>query len=81
MQAAMATLYVRNLPADVMSALQELARRERVSVNALAVRELAEVARRVSNAALLDDLHRRLPKLDITVDDILDAIHEGRHER
>ena len=81
MQAGMSTLYVRNLPDDVMAALQELAKREGVSVNTLAIRELSQVARSASNAAILDDLHRRLPKLDITVDDILQALHQGRETR
>ena len=48
-----------------------------MSVNAFAVRELTRVARRVDNAALFDDL----PDLDITTEQVLDAIKSGRDER
>jgi plasmid stability protein len=81
MQAAMSTLYIRNLPEHVTAKLQELAKREGMSVNALAVRELTQVARAMDNATLLDRLHRAFPKTDVTIDDIVNAIHEGRADR
>jgi plasmid stability protein len=49
----MRTLYLRNVPDDVVERLQRLAASEAMSVGAVAVRELAEASRRVDNAALL----------------------------
>jgi hypothetical protein len=50
------TLYLRNVPDEVVARLERLAAREATSVGALAVRELAEVSRRADNPALLDAL-------------------------
>ncbi|MGA2471326.1 MAG: antitoxin [Solirubrobacteraceae bacterium] len=52
----MKTLYLRNVPDDVVERLQRLAARDATSVGALAVRELAEVSRRADNPALLGAL-------------------------
>ena len=52
----MRTLYLRNVPDEVVDRLERLAAREATSVSALAVRELAEVSRRVDNPAILDAL-------------------------
>ncbi len=52
----MKTLYLRNVPDDVADRLNRLASREGLSLNSFAVRELAEVARRADNAALLAEL-------------------------
>ena len=49
----MRTLYLRNVPDDVVERLERLAERESMSVNAVAVRELAESTKRLDNAALL----------------------------
>jgi predicted transcriptional regulator len=50
------TLYLRNVPDDVVERLERLAERDRTSVSAVAVRELAEASRRVDNPALLGGL-------------------------
>ena len=73
----MRTLYLRNVPDDVVERLERLAARDAMSVGALAVRELAEASRRVDNAALLGDL----PDLDIASDTIVSEIEAGRAER
>jgi hypothetical protein len=52
----MRTLYLRNVPDEVVERLERLAHGEGVSVNALAVRELAIVSRRADNPALLGAL-------------------------
>jgi hypothetical protein len=52
----MRTLYLRNVPDDVVDRLERLAARDSMSVSAVAVRELAEVSRRADNPALLGDL-------------------------
>jgi hypothetical protein len=57
----MRTLYLRNVPDEVVERLERLAARERMSVTAVAVRELEEASRRVDNAALLGSL----PDLDV----------------
>jgi plasmid stability protein len=57
----MRTLYLRNVPDDVVERLQLLAKRGGTSVAALAVRELASASRRADTPALLD----ALPDLEI----------------
>lgn len=52
----MRTLYLRNVPDDVVKRLERLAARDATSVGAVAVRELAEVSRRADNPALLGAL-------------------------
>ena len=49
----MKTLYLRNVPDDVVERLERLAARDAMSVNAVAVRELAEASRRAENQRLL----------------------------
>jgi plasmid stability protein len=69
----MRTLYVRNVPDEVVARLERLAARESMSVNALVVRELAEVSRRADNAALLSALpDLAVPSAEILAD--LDAV-------
>jgi hypothetical protein len=70
----MRTLYLRNVPDDVAEALEELARRESMSVSSLAVRELtAAVAFRANAEAL-----RRGPGLELELEEIVDAVRSGR---
>jgi plasmid stability protein len=52
----MRTLYLRNVPDDVVRRLERLAARDGTSVGAVAVRELAEVSRRADNPDLLGSL-------------------------
>jgi hypothetical protein len=52
----MRTLYLRNVPDEVVERLERLAAREATSVSALAVRELSEVSRRADNPTLLEAL-------------------------
>jgi hypothetical protein len=52
----MRTLYLRNVPDDVIERLERLAALDSMSVSAVAVRELAEASKRVDNAALLGAL-------------------------
>lgn len=73
----MRTLYLRNVPDEVVDRLETLAGREGLSVSAMAVRELAASSRRADNLALLGDL----PGLGISTEHILDALHESRAER
>jgi plasmid stability protein len=73
----MRTLYLRNVPDDVVARLERLAAREGVSVNALAVRELADVSRRADNAALL----AALPDAGVDAAEIVAAVEDGRRRR
>lgn len=73
----MRTLYLRNVPDEVVERLERLAARDRMSVAALAVRELEEVSRRVDNAVLL----RTLPDLDIDPFSVVADVGTGRAER
>jgi plasmid stability protein len=52
----MRTLYLRNVPDDVVERLERLAASEGTSVSAIAIRELAESSRRADNPALLGTL-------------------------
>jgi hypothetical protein len=73
----MRTLYLRNVPDEVVQRLERLAGQDATSVGAVAVRELAEVSRRADNPALLG----RLPDLGIdagTIADDLEAERTGR---
>jgi hypothetical protein len=73
----MRTLYLRNVPEDVVERLERLAARDATSVAAVAVRELAEVSRRADNPALLG----ALPDLDVDTATILADVDGGRAER
>lgn len=73
----MRTLYLRNVPDDVGEKLAQLAAREGLSVSAFATRELAAVARRADNPALL----AHLPDLGVDPADLVADIDSGRAER
>jgi hypothetical protein len=73
----MRTLYIRNVPDDVAERLERMAVRRGVSLNALAVRELTEVAGRADNHALLADL----PDLGVSIEEIVADLESGRIER
>ena len=52
----MRTLYLRNVPDEVVARLERLAAREGMSVSAVALRELTEASRRADNPRLLGAL-------------------------
>jgi len=52
----MRTLYLRNVPDEVVARLEQLAALAGTSVNVLAVRELEQASRRADNPALLGSL-------------------------
>lgn len=70
----MKTLRIRNVPNDVVDRLRAIAKRDGISVNTLAVRELEMASRRATNAVLFG----RLPHREISVDEIVSAIDDGR---
>jgi hypothetical protein len=72
----MRTLYLRNVPDDVVARLERLAARDATSVGAVAVRELAEVSRRADNPALLGSL----PDLGVNAATILRYLDAGRSD-
>jgi plasmid stability protein len=73
----MKTLYLRNVPDDVIERLQRLAARDATSVGALAVRELSEVSRRADNPALLE----ALPDVGVEIATVLTDIDAERAKR
>lgn len=73
----MRTLYLRNVPDDVVTRLELLAARDATSVGAVAVRELSEASRRADNPALLGEL----PDLGIETSALVADVREGRAER
>ena len=73
----MRTLYLRNVPDEVVERLERLAVRDGTSVSAVAVRELAEVSRRADNPALLG----ALPDLGVDAAAIVTDLEAGRVKR
>ena len=73
----MRTLYLRNVPDEVVERLERLAARDATSVGAVAVRELAEVSRRADNPALLG----ALADLGVDAATIVDDVEAGRSGR
>lgn len=73
---AVRTLYLRNVPDDVATRLEELAGREGLSLTAFAVRELSVTARRADNAELLADL----PNTGLGVAEIVGALDDVRSD-
>jgi hypothetical protein len=73
----MRTLYLRNVPDDVVERLERLAARDGTSVGAVAVRELADVSRRADNPALLGTL----PDLGVDVRTIVSDVDAERAAR
>ena len=70
----MRTLYLRNVPDDVVGRLQRLADRDGTSVSAVAVRELADVSRRADNP----DLIGALPDLAVDVAAVVEGVEQER---
>lgn len=70
----MRTLYLRNVPDDVVARLERIAARDATSVSAAAVRELADVTRRADNPALLG----ALADLGIPAHELADDVSAGR---
>lgn len=73
----MPTLYLRNVPDEVVARLRRLADDEGVSVNALAVRELRAASMRADNAALL----AALPDLPVPTGDLAADVRADRASR
>ena len=73
----MRTLYLRNVPDEVVQRLERLAARDATSVSAVAVRELAEVSRRADNPALLG----ALPDLRVDTGSIVSDLDVERASR
>jgi hypothetical protein len=71
------TLYLRNVPDEVVERLECLAALDRTSVSAVAVRELAEASRRADNPALLG----ALPDLDVDTATLVDDLNAERSGR
>lgn len=73
----MKTLYLRNVPDEVGERLERLAAREGMSVSAFVTRELAVIARRADNPALLAGL----PDLGVDADVVVADLEAGRSAR
>lgn len=73
----MRTLYLRDVPEEVVQRLQRLAAQDGTSVNAVAVRELSDVSRRADNPELMADL----PDLGVEVPTIVEAVEQERAGR
>lgn len=73
----MRTLYLRNVPDEVVERLERLATRDRMSVAAVAIRELDDASRRADNPALLGDL----PDLGVDPASVVADLDAGRTGR
>ena len=70
----MRTLYIRNVPDEVMDRLERLAKAANMSVTAVAIRELDAVTRRADNGQLIGEL----PDLGVSPGTITDHLHAER---
>lgn len=68
------TLYLRNVPDEVVRRLQQLADRDGTSLGAVAVRELSDVSRRADNPSLM----AQLADLDVDVSAIVENLEQER---
>jgi len=73
----MRTLYLRNVPDEVVERLEKLAAQDATSVSAVAVRELASVSHRADNPELLG----MLPDHEVDTATILADLDEERAQR
>ena len=73
----MRTLYLRNVPDEAVADLEAMAAAESIAVSALAVRELAAVARARRQLRELE----AVPPLDVSMTDLVDAVRDGREGR
>jgi hypothetical protein len=73
----MRTLYLRNVPDEVVRRLQQLAERNGTSLGALAVQELTDVSRRADNPVLLG----QLTDLDVDASEIVGGLEQERATR
>jgi hypothetical protein len=71
------TLYLRNVPDEVVERLERLAERQGMSVSAVALRELAEASRRADNPRLLAEL----PDHDVPPSAIVEGLDADRAAR
>ena len=73
----MRTLYLRNVPDEVVERLERLAASNKTSVSAVAIQELTEASRRADNPALLG----ALPDVGIDTAEIVADLDAERAER
>lgn len=73
----MRSLYLRNVPDEVVERLERLARREGLSLSAFATRELSAISRRADNSALLGEL----PDLGVGAEVVVADVETGRTSR
>jgi hypothetical protein len=73
----MRTLYLRNVPDDVVARLEQLAGRDALSLSAFVVRELANLSRRADNPGLLG----ALPDLGVDTVDVVEGLDAERATR
>ena len=73
----MRTLYLRNVPDEVVARLERLAQRQRISLSTLALHELTEASRRADNTDLLSTL----ADLNIDTTVLLADIDAGRDQQ
>jgi hypothetical protein len=73
----MRTLYLRNVPDEVVERLERLAAQQGMSVSAVALRELSEASRRADNPRLLSGL----PDHGIVPSDIVEGLDAERSAR
>lgn len=73
----MRTLYLRNVPDEVVERLERLASRAGTSVSAYATRELAVISERADNP----DLLAGLPDLGVDAGSVIEDLDGGRGSR
>ncbi len=74
----MKTVYIRNMPDDVVQRLEVLARAEGMSVSAYAARTLTDMSAAEANRRAFADIQ---PIADVAVEEIVEQLHRGRADR
>jgi plasmid stability protein len=77
----MTVITIRNVPEDVNEKLKKRAGERGQSLQQFLLRELAEVAERSPLEQRLREVIEQSPKMDITKEEIVELIHDGRRER
>lgn len=76
----MPNVLIRDLPPQVHALLVRRAEQNRQSLQQYLTQELTRLARAKNNAELMDEIDARGDRMQLTAEEILEAIRRGRSE-
>jgi len=77
---SMPNVLIRDLPPQVHAVLVRRAEQNGQSLQQYLTQELTQLARAKNNAELMDEIDARGDRMQLTADEILEAIRRGRSE-